>query len=229
MTVETLFHVAAGGIGLAAGAAAMSFRKGSRLHRAAGDVFLVAMLAASASAAAIAWFVRPYMPGVVEGLLVFYLVATASATVMRAEGRVGAIDYAAPTLGAAVAFVCYSVGLAAAGSPDGLKDGIPASIYNFFAGLAGFSALLDASLVLRGGVRGRQRILRHLWRMSTAFLFAVTNFFVGNGAKVFAPEIRAFHVGPLPLLAVPSLVVLVLLLYWLIRVPFTNWFNRKTL
>jgi len=37
-------HVGAGTVGLLAGAAAFVFRKGSRLHRQAGKVFVIAML-----------------------------------------------------------------------------------------------------------------------------------------------------------------------------------------
>jgi hypothetical protein len=43
------FHICSGAMGLLSGAAAMSFRKGSRRHRLAGDVFVIAMLSLGAS------------------------------------------------------------------------------------------------------------------------------------------------------------------------------------
>jgi hypothetical protein len=121
-------------------------------------------------------------------------------------------------LGAGVALVCFHFGRLAAASSDGLKDEIPALIYFVFAGLAAFSSFLDASIIVRRGIAGRQRIMRHLWRMITALFFAVTNFFIGNGAVVFPDELRAARVGHLPLLSLPSLVVFALLLFWLARV-----------
>ena len=225
MHVDTAFHIAAGAVGLISGAAALCVAKGSRLHRIAGSVFVVSMLTAAGSAAFLAFFARPYAPAVAEGLLVFYWVVTAWATAKNPETRIGFFGLIAPLLGTLVALVCLIFGREAAASPDGLKDEIPASIYFVFAGLAAFSALLDASIIFRRGIFGSQRVMRHLWRMTTALLFAVTNFFIGNGAVVFPSELRASKVGPLPTLSLPSLLVFALLLFWLVRVAL-GWPTR---
>ena len=74
-----IIHICAGLVGLLSGAAAMSFRKGSRRHRVAGNVFFVAMLVMGSSAA--------YLGNVFGGLFACYLVATAWLTARRREGK----------------------------------------------------------------------------------------------------------------------------------------------
>ena len=58
------------------GAVALSSRKGSRLHKIAGNVFFISMLTASAAGAFLG-FRNSEMDNVFGGVLVFYLVATA--------------------------------------------------------------------------------------------------------------------------------------------------------
>lgn len=54
----------------------MSFRKGSRPHSVAGNVFFISMLTASAAGAYLG-FRNSEMDNVFGGVLTFYLVATA--------------------------------------------------------------------------------------------------------------------------------------------------------
>ena len=67
--------ICAGTAGLLSGAAAMSFRKRSRPHRAAGNVFFISMLGMSGAGAYLA-FMKPQMNNVFPVVLTFYLVAT---------------------------------------------------------------------------------------------------------------------------------------------------------
>ena len=46
-----ILHISAGTLGIRSGFVAMSFRKGSSPHRAAGNVFFISMLSLSASGA----------------------------------------------------------------------------------------------------------------------------------------------------------------------------------
>jgi ABC-type transport system involved in cytochrome c biogenesis permease subunit len=72
-----VLHISAGIVGLLSGTAAMIFRKGSRRHAQAGDVFVVAMLTMALCAVWLATLKQ--QPGnVVGGVFTFYLVATAS-------------------------------------------------------------------------------------------------------------------------------------------------------
>jgi uncharacterized membrane protein len=223
----TIFHIAAGGFGLAAGGTALLARKGARLHRTAGNVFFVSMLLMSASGASLA-VLKPAAAAfnVVIATLTFYLVATAWATVLREERTVGAFERSA--FGAAVAIGAGGLvlGFLAARSASGsTSDGIPAFLYFFFGGAALLAAALDASVILRRGVSGAQRIARHLWRMCFALLIASIAFFIGQGAKVFPLPVREAKIFFLPVLAVPVILVLVMMLFWLVRVLATRWYK----
>lgn len=74
-----IIHICAGVVGVLSGAAAMSFRKGSRPHRVGGNLFFVAMLVMGSSAA--------YLGNVVGGLFACYLVATAWLTQAARRGN----------------------------------------------------------------------------------------------------------------------------------------------
>jgi hypothetical protein len=79
---------------------------------------------------------------------------------------------------------------------------------------------LDVKVIAQGGVAGKYRIVRHLWRMTTSFFLAVANFFAGNGSKVFPAEIVQTKVQLLPVAA-----AFVLLIFWILRVRFTRWYT----
>ena len=80
-----------------------------------------------------------------------------------------------------------------------------------FGGVALAAAIGDVR-VLRGRIlTGTLRLRRHLWRMCYALFVASGSFFLGQ-AQVFPKPIR---IGPL--LAIPALLPLVLMFYWLAR------------
>jgi hypothetical protein len=65
-----LLHICSGGIGMLSGAVAMSFRKGSRGHGIAGNVFFVSMLSMSAAGTYMA-FMKSQINNVFGGVLTF--------------------------------------------------------------------------------------------------------------------------------------------------------------
>ncbi len=205
----TWIHIVAGALALLAGATAMLAAKGAWLHRKAGLIFVCAMLLMGSTGALIAAS-RPVRISVVAGLLVVYLVATALLTVKRSlpEGRLLLLALAG--LGAVVAGLgCYygSLGLQ---HPKGTLDGYPAPLYFAFGGFALLGALLDLRLLRAGSIQGKHRLARHLWRMDLAMYFATSAFFLGQ-AKLFPAVLRQNTA----LLAVPVLLVLLHLAYWL--------------
>jgi len=215
------FHITMGTVGLLSGAAAMAFAKGSRLHRAAGNVFFVSLLAMAASATYLA-IMKPFLVAGIEGMLAFYWVATGWLTVMRAEGKSGVFEYAALFLALTIVTAGVTLGLEVMENPKVMKDGIPAPFYFFFAGLAALSAAFDVKVILRGGIAGAPRIARHLWRMSAALTISAGNLFIGN-PQVFPMVLREAKVLP-----VPVLLAFALLIFWLIRVRFTNWYGKTS-
>ena len=203
-------HIGAASVGLVSGGAALVFRKGARLHRAAGNVFFVSMLIMSGIGAAVAPFL-PARISTVAGGLTFYLVATAWATVRRREGRVGRFESGALLVGLGVAALGVSLGWQGAINPKGTLDGLPWQPAFVFAAISGLAAACDLRVILRGGICGAPRIARHLWRMCVALLIAAFSF-VGQ-PKAIPEALRGS-----PLLFLPIIAVAVAMIYWLIRV-----------
>jgi uncharacterized membrane protein len=216
-----LLHVTSGSVGLLSGAVALSFRKGSRPHGIAGTVFLVSMLTASAAGAFLG-FKNSEMDNVFGGVLTFYLVATAWVTARRKDGEIGFSDRIGFLVGIAIAAVAVTYWMEAAFSKTGTKAGIPAGSYVLPAVVALIAATGDARMLLRGGLHGVQKIARHLWRMCFALFVASASIFLAR-PQLFPAFLSRTHVllglGILPL---------ILMVFWLARVLFTNAF-RKTI
>jgi hypothetical protein len=220
MTPALILHASGGALGILAGAAALAVRKGARLHRAFGIAFCLGMLPMAPIGAYMAIF-EPQRGSVVVGIFTFYLVATAWATVRRKAGQVGVFEYGAPFIALGVAALLLMFGVQAARSPTGLLEGAPAAPHFLFACVAGFAAVLDLKLILRGGISGTQRIARHLWRMCAALFFAATVFFLGR-----QEVLPAFLQGS-PILFVPAFAPLALMIFWLVRIRIGDRFKTE--
>jgi hypothetical protein len=215
----TVFHVAAGSIGLLSGAAALSVRKGGSLHARAGTAFFAAMLAMAGTGAVIAASISARGTAVI-GLFTCYLVTTSWMTARRRDGVAGGFERAglAVAVGCAAAMLVFA--LLASASPQGRFDSLPAAAHYPFALLAALAAGLDLNFILRGRLARHQRIARHLWRMCAAMAIAAFSFFLGQ-----QDEFPAAWRG-LAIWFVPPLAVLAAMVFWLVRVRFTAAFGR---
>ena len=217
-----LFIYIGGGIaGLFSGAVAMSFRKGSRPHRVAGNIFFVSMLGMSAAGACLA-FMKSETNNVFGGLLTFYLVATSWVTAGRGERETNAFDLGALLVASSLGAFILTYGIEAATSPIGEKEGLPAGIYFFLASVAFLvSAAGDVRMLRRGGISGTPRLVRHLWRMCFAWFVASASLFLAR-PRIFPTLMRTTHtlllLGILPLL---------LMVFWLVRVRFAPGLRRS--
>jgi uncharacterized membrane protein len=205
-------HVFAAVIGLLSGYLSMAFRKGSGLHRAAGVVFAVAMLAMSSSAVYISAFLRPVAINVVAGLLTFYLVTTGWRAGRRKGEGSSVFDLGALVLALAIGAGAVSLGFEAAGSAKGSKDGVPAAVYFVFGATALLCSVSDVRSLVRGTLAGAERVARHLWRMSLALLIASLSFYPGQ-ARLFPKALRETN-----LLFIPHVLLAGAMLFWLVRV-----------
>src|SRR5262249_37328472 len=152
-----VLHIGAGSLAMAAGAAAMVFRKGSRRHRKTGNVFVVSMLALAVSGAYIGFTKQQTLNGMM-GVLTTYLVATAWWTARNRSGRTSAVDLGALLVPLAVGASLMSIGVAAARSETGASGGYPAAAYFIFGSMAFLLAAGDVRMLVRGGVAGPRRI-----------------------------------------------------------------------
>jgi uncharacterized membrane protein len=205
-----ILHVSAGCIAILAGAAALSVRKGERLHRRFGTAFFSAMLLMSGFALLLSVLVQPGT--IIGSIFVLYLVATAWATAKRPEGTVGGFDKVAFFIVAACAVGELVLGFLASTSPRGRLFGYPAPLFYVLGSIMTLAATGDLRMILRGGISGAPRIARHLWRMCFALFFATGSFFIGQ-QKVMP----AFMHGS-PILVVLGLAPLLLMFFWLWRV-----------
>jgi hypothetical protein len=215
-----IFHICGAIVGLLSGTAALIFRKGWRWHRTAGNVFFASMLVMSASGAGIAAFIKPNMGNVFGGVVTFYLVATGWLTVLRKEGETGITEFGLLLVALAAGGGGLLYGWEAAHSATGLKEGYPSGPYLVFGALSLWSATFDVRMLVRGGVSGAPRIARHLWRMCVAFLIAALSFFLGK-QQHFPQVIRGSQI-----LNVPMILILIVMIYWLVRVRITNSYKK---
>jgi len=220
-------HITAGIAAIVAGYVAVNVKKGGRVHRAFGIVFVLAMVVLAVMATYLAISLLGKLPGqsgnVAAGALVPYLVGTAWVTVRRKEGTIGLFEKIAPMIALGVAAMFLFWGVRATMSPKGALDGYGAVFYYVFSGLALFFAALDFKVILQGGISGAARIARHLWRMCFAFFFATGSFFIGQ-QKVMPHWMHGAWY-----LYVLALAPLAYMIFWLIRVRFTNWYKRDTI
>lgn len=204
-------HIVAAILAVLAGAVALYAPKGSLLHRRSGMVFAISMLVMTSSAVIIAGFLRPNKMNVVAGLLTFYLVATGWLAIKRPVEQIRGLAIGFMVLALMASAYAFNVGfdvMAAGGSMDGIP---PQPLFIF--GIVGLIAALgDARMLRAGSIQGGRRLARHLWRMTFAMLIATGSGFLGQ-AKFFPEPIRESG-----LLAVPVLLVLSMLVYWMVRV-----------
>jgi hypothetical protein len=156
------------------------------------------------------------------GILTFYLVATAWWAARRRHSETRIFDCAELIVAFSVGAALVISGLEAAYGNTGLKHDFPVAPYFVFGSVALLSAAGDVRM-LRHGVSGTKRIVRHLWRMSITFFIAAASFFLGQ-QKVMPAYMRGSK-----LLFVPPLLILILLIYWLCRVWFAKTFRREVI
>ena len=216
-----ILHIGSAIVGLLSGWAALIFRKGSPRHRAAGKVFLVSMLSMCASAVSMA-IMKQEIPNVIAGVLTFYLVGTAWLTMRRKAGETGQPEFGAMLVASAIGVIAWTLGWEASQSAARPNAGVPAMVYFVFGLVALLSAAGDARMLIRGGVFGAQRIVRHLWRMCFALLIAQASAFSGKRTEIFPEAIRRTHLLSALIIAIP-----VLMIFWLCRVWFTRAYKRR--
>lgn len=215
-------HLGGGTVGLISGVAALTVRKGGRLHRWTGNVFFVSMTAMAMVGATVSPLLSDRV-STVAGIFTLYLLATAWMAVKRRDGGVGRFEVAALVVALGVVAAGATFILMQNASPTGMVDGQPPQAPWMFTIVATIAALSDLKVIARRGVSGAQRIARHLWRVCFALFIASGSLFLGQ-PQVFPQPLRDSG-----LLALPALAPLVLLIFWLLRVRLTKRFKTMAL
>lgn len=207
----TPIHIAAGSVSILAGFVALYAVKGSPLHRKSGAIFFWAMVAMTCSAIVIG-VMRGHRVNTSQAFLTLYLVVTALLTFRRKPGQSRWI--LASSIVAALGIAGYDFYLTSQAMASARRsiDGVPGPMMAIFGMTALLGAIGDWRFMTMANPDARYRVGRHLWRMSLAMWIATASFFLGQ-AK-FLPE--ALRITPL--LALPVLLVLGTMIYWMVRV-----------
>ena len=230
-----LVHIWAGIFALPSGAAAMIFRKGSPRHVLAGKVFVASMLTMSSAAVYLA-ILNDEAPNILAGTLTLYLITTAWLTARRKEGETSKLDGVALLVPLTTGVWSWAVGLEKLLSHVPSKDGVPLGMNFFMGSVMLLSAAGDIRMLARGGLFGTQRMARHLWRMCFGLFIAAGSFFLGGNnrpLRLLSAARLGQHV-PRPLLITGvylflSMLPLILLIFWLVRVRFANAYKGKAI
>jgi hypothetical protein len=215
-------HISAGFTGLLSGTAAMILRKGSLRHVRAGQVFVAAMLTMGASAVWLA-ALKHDNNNLGGGILTLYLITTAWLTVRRRDGQTNGVDWILLLIPLALGTTSWLKGVQMVRA--GFQEGTIYVGMSFFMGTMMFLACAgDLRMLVRGGVSGRGRVVRHLWRMCLGFFIATGSFFLGQGSKMFPSVLHQSN-----WLFIPAFLPLFVLVVWLVRMRFTDAYKKMLL
>jgi uncharacterized membrane protein len=222
-TLVFALHILGGAIAMAAGLVALCARKGGRIHRSAGDVFVVAMLVMAIFAAVLGAIQPGQIINVFIATFTLYLVATAWMTAHRGDAVSGGPEAIALAVSlllcAPFALLIFQIfaGVPIFKSAFAIKGPILIALL-VFASVIGIAAIGDLRVVLGRGISGTPRITRHLWRMCFGLALALGSAFTNGFARLLPGP---YHVPPA--FFVPQLLMLVVMLYWIVRVRFLGW------
>ncbi len=219
-----ILHISGGVLAMFAGAAAMSFRKGSRGHRIAGNVFVLSMMVMGVCVLPLA-LMKHDMNNLFGGILTIYLASTAWLAARRKDSDMqsGVFEWGGFLFALVIGTLILIHGWqkATGRAPD---DGTPTFMSFFLGSVILLAAVGDLRVIFRG-IRGRQRISRHLWRMCFGWFFASGSFFLGPNNRplrllasiglrqqIFRTLLRQ------EVLLFLAVLPLLLMIFWLIRV-----------
>ena len=151
---------------------------------------------------------------IVAGCLTFYLVATAYLVVHPFKKHDRLYNTVFMVFGIVVGLTGMIVGAMLLNAGVNKIDGQPTQVLIVFSVIALIASMSDVRILYSGRLKGKQKIIRHIWRMGIAMFMATTSFFLGQ-SQVIPEEIRTVAV-----LVTPVLLVMLLTIFWVVRVQF---------
>ena len=215
MSPFTVVHITGGAVGIVSGFTALFAGKGSTVHRRSGQVFVGAMLAMALTGGGIAIVKGGQVGNILGAMMALYMVVTALTTVRPVSRWV---DVGAMIL--ATALGTWSVtlaGIAILGGKSTVAN-LPIPMVGVVFGIIPLLAAFGDSRVMRaGGIHGRPRLLRHLWRMNFALWIAAASFFtIRRRVAMILPEPFLSQ----PVRMIPFLLPLLATFYWVWRIKY---------
>jgi hypothetical protein len=230
-----IVHICAGTLGLLSGSAAMTFRKGSPRHVLAGRVFVASMLTMGVFAVYLA-ITRHQPNNIGGGILTVYLIGTAWLTARRRDGETSRFDWVVFLIPLALGILTWINGVNVVRSGASSQDGVPVGMTFFMGSVMLLAAAGDVRMLVRGGVFGAKRIARHLWRMCFGLFIAAGSFFLGPSnrpLRLLSAVRLGQHLPPAlfstSLYLILTILPLILLIFWLVRVRFRNAYDGRSM
>jgi hypothetical protein len=227
-----IVHILGGTLGLLSGTAAMTFRKGSPRHVLAGKVFVASMLIMGVFAVYLA-ITRHQPSNIGVGFLTVYLIGTAWLTARRRDGETSRFDWVVLLIPLAIGIFLWMNGIKVLRSGASSQGGVPVGMMFFMGSVCLLAAAGDVRMLVRGGVAGVKRIARHLWRMCFGLFIASGSFFLGPSnrplrllSSVGVGKYLSPALFSTTLYLILTLLPLILLIFWLVRVRFANAYRK---
>ncbi|KGJ94168.1 DUF2306 domain-containing protein [Colwellia psychrerythraea] len=207
-----IFHIIAGILVLIFGSMALIASKGLRLHKLAGNIFFISMVVLSLTTI---YLEIQFDDFPIMGIFSLYFASTSWLTVKRQARTTGAFEVCAFLCIAMMSITFYKWGWDIVYNGKVLEGTLPLAMYFILGSFAAFAAILDLNMILRGGLVGAHRIARHLWRMCIALLLATMSF--------LSQDIFPEFIQNTGLLWSPIILLLLIIFFWLCRLPFSQW------
>lgn len=209
-----VIHTPAGAIGLIASVVIVFAPKGTEFHRKVGNCFTVSMMVMLLSAF-VAAILKDSMGDVLLSAVIFYTVSSAWLTARHKKNDTGFLEYAALLL-------IIAIGVAAIYLHANWEEGETPNIYPFWVVLATMCAIGDIRNLRQAGLTGTHRIIRHVWRMSFSLLWAILAF-TDKIMKIQGSDVKQLpNEEALYIVAVPTSLVLMIMVYWIIDVLYLS-------
>ncbi|TRY33172.1 DUF2306 domain-containing protein [Aliiglaciecola sp. M165] len=211
MAFILFIHVVFGTAAVILGFFSLTSKKGAKAHRLVGKGYVLTMLIMAASGL-LAALIKSQIINVFAALLTCYLVLTAwhAATSKRIIFDKWVIT---PCLSILLVGLCaMAAGLMALDSVDNQFAGFSHVAYFFIGGIALLGGLLDSYILLKNTLSEKQRLVRHIWRMTFSYFIAAGSLFTGPGASAFPESIRNSGV-----LGIPEPLILIVMLFFIAK------------
>lgn len=200
-------HIVAGALAMILGAVALLARKGAKVHRRSGLLFVCSMLTMGITASVLG--------NIGGGLMSAYFVVTALTTVRPATAWTRWVNVSALVVAVVLALGSMDKGFKAFANPSGMLNGVPFFMLFFIGTVMAMAAAGDVRVMRSGALRGGPRLARHLWRMCFALFIAAATF--------FSIQARVAKLLPEPfttpaMRGLPIALVFIAMFYWLWRV-----------
>jgi hypothetical protein len=167
------------------------------------------------------------------GILTFYLIGTAWLTARRRDGETSRFDWVVLLIPLVLGILTWMNGIKIVRNGASSQDGVPVGMTFFVGSVMLLAATGDLRMLVGGGVLGAKRIARHLWRMCFGLFIAAGSFFLGpsNRPLRLLSAVLGQHLPQalfsMTLYFILTILPLIMLIFWLFRVRFTNAYKSS--